>query len=271
MAKLVSGARVIDDPVLGDLRFSYKMQDAMLMLYGDAVGTVAPNGCKPQWAKLVSETCAPLAPCRQVHDYLASQRGVSQFRAVVVPEQSRDYMTRVPKGWPSLMPLWKASQWSTLWMDHARLLLQHSKEARRRWEHTGVPDEHCSINELRGLGAQLITQTNASTQEFWSPTWLDPREDAAGGVIVPGHAASLSGHPRTFLCSPEGVRLSEEPTGRPTLQLARRIGHSVEEFILFLDTALKDGHFFGRKFDVTCADLLGRGLTRRDRKGPKPR
>ena len=221
VAKRLPGARMLDDPVLGDLRFSYKMQDVMLRLYEDAAESIAPNGCRPRWAKLLSESCAPLAQCHEVHDYLASQHGVSQFNAGIMPGTTEG---RAPEGWPETLQFWKASQWSTLWMDHAKLLLQHAKEARPRWERTLCPDEHYSINELSRLGAQLVTQSNPSTEDLWRARWLDSREDMEG----------FPQHPRVFLCSPEAVHLSEVPAMLPTQQLARR---SVTEFNLFIDRA----------------------------------
>jgi len=255
------GARFLGEPVQGDLRFSYKMQEAMLKLYADAESTLAPNGCKPQWAKLVSESCAPLARCHEIHGYLASQQGVSQFKAGMMEDRHPEFKARAPAGWPAEVPFWKASQWSTLWMDHVRLLIEHAAEGRRRWQHTLCPDEHYNINELSRLGAQLSTESNASTEDLWRATWLDPREDMDGCNPVkepcdPQTQQPFPEHPRTFLCSPEAVRLSEESTGLPPQAHGHR---SIEEFDLFIDYALNQrGHYFGRKFDGSCAGLLSR-------------
>ena len=190
VAKRLPGARMLDDPVLGDLRFSYKMQDVMLRLYEDAAESIAPNGCRPRWAKLLSESCAPLAQCHEVHDYLASQHGVSQFNAGIMPGTTEG---RAPEGWPETLQFWKASQWSTLWMDHAKLLLQHAKEARPRWERTLCPDEHYSINELSRLGADVRTDGNravvSGVEGLHGATVMATDLRASASLVLAGLAA----------------------------------------------------------------------------------
>ena len=45
-------------------------------------------------------------------------------------------------------PFWKASQWSTLWFEHARHLVSVAPAQSTTWSNAFVPDEHFAVNNL---------------------------------------------------------------------------------------------------------------------------
>lgn len=64
--------------VQGDLRFSWKMVDAMLHLYdGVEKQGKAANGCVPRWVHMSSAADAPVEPCLKVHNRLRLSTGRS--------------------------------------------------------------------------------------------------------------------------------------------------------------------------------------------------
>lgn len=131
-------AAVLSEPLMGELRFSYTMQAAMNRLYEAAASGTAGNGCQPRWAQMLSDSCTPVSTCADAHEGLAKLRGTSQFEAHSIHQRKPK---KKPAGWFPVLgkpadgyEWWRQSQWSTLWMDHARLLLEHEEENRPAWE-----------------------------------------------------------------------------------------------------------------------------------------
>jgi hypothetical protein len=131
-------ATVLSEPLMGELRFSYNMQAAMNRLYEAAASGTAGNGCQPRWAQMLSDSCTPVSTCADAHEGLAKLRGTSQFEARSIRQRKPK---KKPAGWFPVLgkpadgyEWWRQSQWSTLWMDHARLLLDHEEENRPAWE-----------------------------------------------------------------------------------------------------------------------------------------
>jgi hypothetical protein len=223
-------AKLVHKPLKGELRFSYKMQQAMNLLYEAASAATAPNGCQPRWAQVLSDSCAPVSSCAATHEGLAKVRGVSQFEA-------RSILQKKPKRKPgNWFPVtkgkekdgyqwWRQSQWSALWMDHARALLQHEDENREAWEAvTRWPvDSHYAINLLYKMRLPF-SAAKGTTAVAW--------EMSNRPLTAHEEAEKRQGHPVVFDCSDEVD--------------ARHM----------LTQAVTCGRFFARKFTPACVQLL---------------
>lgn len=221
---------VLHQPVRGKMRFNYKFVEAMLRLWSSGLHERAPNGCVPRWHQLVSDSCAPLRSCREVHDALAKRPGVSMLEAVRCAEGDMECSNRKPAGWPvgdkKEMTFWKGSQWSTLWHTHAQMLVSVAPEQEHIWQKAYVPDEHFVVNNLvlqnasfspHGLvhvigyewleGAESAHAMSASCAEPLWPSTATNLAAASGGkplFLRDGGAHRLSNsHGSALLASPE--------------------------------------------------------------------
>jgi len=269
-------AQLIDEPVTGELRFSYRMQLAMNKLYGAAANATAPNGCQPRWAQMLSESCAPVTTCSAVHAGLAELRGESQFEGYPLHQEKPK---KKPTGWAPKVDgeghgyrWWFQSQWSTLWMDHARLLLEHEAQNRDSWEAvTRWPvDSHYAINLLYSLGAKFSAERGMT-----AVAWMLPRS-----LTSDQESEKAAGHPIIFDCSgastvslpvahsAEGGGATAEGGGdgegaddfvqlvHVQSQAPQQHAASAEDAQLMLAQASGCGRFFARKFTASCAGML---------------
>mmetsp|Transcript_117521 Transcript_117521/g.312629 ORF Transcript_117521/g.312629 Transcript_117521/m.312629 type:complete len:315 (-) Transcript_117521:67-1011(-) len=218
---LLPEAQLVADPVGGELRKNYTMQTAMNKLYRDASRATAPNGCKPRWAQMLSESCAPLRSCSDMQALLSGSPGTSFLESwlCTVGAHADACYCRRPTQWRT--PWYKAHQWSTLWMDHARMLLDREKQNVRLWDGVRVPDEHYTVNILDSLGANHTA---------FGLTHVYP--------FLPGRKA----HPEDIDCS-KAAKLKGPERGH----------------VLF-DASVQDvvsaGRIFARKFSASCLDSL---------------
>lgn len=215
----------VKDPVIGELRKNYTMQVAMHRLYRDASRAVAPNGCRPRWAQMLSETCGPLRGCADYQALLKSQPGTSLIESWLCTVGARKdaCYCRKPGYWKR--PWYKAHQWSTLWMDHAQMLVDREAENYKDWHGGPVPDEHYTVNILDSLGA------NHSSLGL---THIYP--------FLPGRKA----HPGDIACT------TRAPVhGRPT-----PLGAGVVTFNASVQDVVSAGRIFARKFEAACVDSL---------------
>lgn len=210
-------AHVLADPVQGNLRLNYTMQMAMNRLYRDALGATAPNGCRPRWAQLLSESCAPLQSCQDYQQFLAAHRGASllEYWPCTVGATADACYCRKPGQWRR--PWYKAHQWSTLWMEHVQQLLEKEEANEKLWRKVPVVDEHYNVNILDSLGANLSA---------FGLTHVYP--------FLPG----MKGHPQTTACG------------------ADRLSRGQVSFSQCVEDVKGGGRFFSRKFGPSCVDDL---------------
>ena len=189
---------LIHQPVRGKMRFNYKFVEAMLRLWSSGLHESAPNGCVPRWHQLVSDSCAPLRSCREVHGALAKRPGVSMLEAMRCTEGDMECSNRKPAGWPvgdkKELPFWKGSQWSTLWHTHAKMLVRVAPEQKHIWQKAYVPDEHFVVNNLVLQNASFSPH---GLMHVIGHEWIEGAESAhamsasCAGPLWPGTAANL--------------------------------------------------------------------------------
>ena len=115
-----------NETVTGELRFSYRMVDAMLALYGGVARRgPAPNGCVPAWIHLASYACAPIAPCSVTHETLRAGAG-------------RSFLAHYYSTAPPNSSVWKSSQWMTLWAPHAFALARDRDLLRAEYNNSQI-------------------------------------------------------------------------------------------------------------------------------------
>ena len=224
------------EPVAGELRFSYRMQLAMNQLYASAVEATAPNGCEPRWAQMLSDSCAPVRSCADVHAGLAAMRGVSQFEGYPIRQRRPK---KKPAGWaPKVEPdgdgykWWFQSQWSTLWMDHARLVLANEEANREAWEAVDrwPVDSHYTINMLYSLGAPFSAESGTTAVAWHLPRALTGNQEYE----------RQQGHPLQFDCrfdetvaqQAQGRRKASTKAGRSAVRLLVGATHKLDESAL---------------------------------------
>jgi hypothetical protein len=181
----------VAEPVLGNLRFSYRMMQAQFKLYREALGHLAPNGCRPRWLQLVSDSHVPLMSCHDTHARLAN--GPQQ--SIVESLDCNSYKGRAvcellkPSHYASDVPFLMASQWTTLTDQDASLLLKMRLTNEPTWFNPhgdtpfaaevadmGTPDEHYIPNVLRDAGVKLNARP--------SLTWYRVDPTGAGSFDV---------------------------------------------------------------------------------------
>ena len=134
------GGRLIpvQQTVGGNMRFSFKMNAAMLRLYGLASRTLAPNGCAPAYVHTLSERDVPVRSCADVHAFLVSTHGESHLMLSDHIQSHLYAYGRVPASQMDIAaafrPFGRTSQWMTLWMPHAAALAAAEDELRTKWE-----------------------------------------------------------------------------------------------------------------------------------------
>ena len=280
-------ANMVANPTQGELRFRYSMQEAMLKLYRNAAGATAPNGRRPIWAQMLSDSCAPVVSCTRYHDILKMRAGQSLFKGGAAGGWYAS-PAHWPAGFKTTRWFWQ-SQWCTLWMDHARQLLRHEQENYRMWQNAGTPDEYYSVNVLTVLGANITV--DAGLTKISHGYEVKPRGKGSGG------------QPGLITCSTTGVSLlyvdsenydtpstamhlhqvdlvqaraeleaqmgsaqlyleksSERMPTPPRISLADIPPAARAEFDRLIDDAAAEGHAFARKFAPACVDLISAKL-----------
>jgi len=178
------GAKQIDPKqvVAGDLRFNFSMVQAELNLYeGVRRDGNAPNGCKPRWIHLSSESCAPVAPCSQVHEHLKQHR-YGSFVGYQVQEGPRN--------------LGKSSQWVTLWSDHAFALAADQKAIRKFWGYRqhGFAGIVFEGSIFRGALDEFVFANTIRKKKFLGQEFLG----TLTGSLWPAANVTTEGHPKTI-------------------------------------------------------------------------
>jgi hypothetical protein len=245
--EMLPEASLVPDPVMGNPRFKYSMVEIMLKLYREAYNSKTPNGCRPRWVQTLSDSCAPIRGCRENHEFLASHAGTSfvgsgDVWAFDTPLGSR----RRPQQWAETF-WYKASQWTTLWMDHAKLMLDHEAENYPIWFNTYCPDEHYIPNVLTKLGANVTRKS--LTQTHFSQG-LEKLVDNEHPETISCEASDGTPH----LVDQPPVGSSEFPSASMTLMAVHRRGNL--SYSILLEEAYAHGRRFARKFNPNCASYL---------------
>ena len=218
---------VVADPVQGELRFNFTMQEAMLKLWAAGANATAANGCAPAWHQLLSDNAAPLQPCREVHARLRATPPRSRLWAweCDVLDLSCAGSGRRPRLWRNPRPprrFFKASQWSTLTDGDARALLASAGAEAPVWRGAYTPDEHFTPNVLDALGSNFSRDSPTTYVMGYVPftghayeldcDGKDAHEPplvaaAAGAAAVPAGASSQPPPPplRDPLCNATGL------------------------------------------------------------------
>lgn len=202
----------------GDLRFNFSNVDAMLNLFGGVYARgAAPNGCKPRWVHVSSESCAPVQPCTKVHAYL------QQY-------PSESFVDRGNTNPSSNRTIFKSLQWVTLASQHAFALWEDRDEMRARWS---------DAQKTRGKwGEKWVTvkgvDYNGAVEEFVFPEELKQR--------------GLKMHQYMGLTK---VKWQTLPSGRKSGHPLEYATANETEYAI--NTAHKTNHFFMRKFENTPA------------------
>jgi len=148
------------------LRFSYKMVDVMLdLIESTLIGnyTAAPNGCIPNWIHFASANCLPLVSCDKTRERLRSSVGKSFTQHI------------------------KSAQWMTLWVAHARALVQ---ENRTQWI-ASWKSRHSWLSKKTGTQAYILPH---SISRFKHPP--EKAYGAPDEIVISGEIA-LRGFPTT--------------------------------------------------------------------------
>lgn len=167
------------DPVEGELRYSWRMQEAALRLYEAGLGAPTESGCTPAWYHLVSVSTVPLASCDAVHQRLMTEPSSMLQTRVCEPDECSCDENRPP----SLLEastFYKSSQWSTLRRSDVEFLVDPALHEDRvnDWQDAFIPDEHFAVNELHRAGRHF-----------------------ALGDLTKVSNMTCSGHPMTFHCA----------------------------------------------------------------------
>jgi len=145
----------------------------------------------------------------------------------------------------------KASQWSTLWMEDVRLILDHEEENKPLWENiAGAQDEWYPINVLSNHGASNFVMAPATTYVSW---WVESPVDV-----------SPTGNPYIVSCNQSKVTMTHErkpPPVRP-MKYDRKL---YDDFDSVLQVARHSGAYFARKFDPSCVSLLVQDILHSDK------
>lgn len=146
-------------------RMEYSMVKARLLLMHNAsVHTPRP----PDWYFFFSESCAPLLPCAQLHNFLKQHQGKSfvEHRNPTAGFSRRNATSGHPTGRPlhevrrrmrhSNLPLNAYREtwgWIGLWKEHASALLATESEYEPVFANTSLPDEWYwpTILAMKGL------------------------------------------------------------------------------------------------------------------------
>jgi len=228
-------AVLVADPVQGGLRHSYAMVAAMNKLYETAVHSKTPSGCEPRWMQLLSESDGPVQGCAEYQALLSSSPGQSLLEGWQCETGPACNSRRIPS-WPRGSPWFKASQWSTLWAEHAKIILASAPKNEPAWLNSFVPDEHYTINLLHSLG--LNYSLHGLTQVY---------------PFLPGMAA----HPPAIDCRlpPSGFETHWTENGE------RRSAKVYTPWATMVRDVDAGGKMFARKFLSNCADNLIRKVS----------
>tara|TARA_B110001452_G_C15214548_1_gene421251 strand:+ start:75 stop:1412 length:1338 start_codon:yes stop_codon:yes gene_type:complete len=285
-------AQMAKDPVQGRMRFRYAMIEAELRLYRDAAAATAPNGCTPQWIQLLSESCAPIVSCRTFHDRLAEKPGVSLFHGWSRGITDSEEMLK--RGKPTRYEtdaFFKADQWHTAWMDHAKVILEHEEENALIWDDRiggdgWLPDAHYVINMHHNYGLKFDAG-KMQTMVSWG------RGEHATRVKGGPQKTHGGGHPGLIMCSEDTINLMLASTDdredfegdmvelvrvdlvQQTKRAARKMkdtefrrseehrvtysdftADAVAEFESLADEAVAQGASFVRKVEPECTPLI---------------
>lgn len=128
----------IEATVRGNPRFSWRMVQMMLRLYGLAASSVAPNGCVPSYVHTLSERDVPVRSCKDVHAFLETTAGASHIEWMDDPIRLNPYKGQRPRSQQAIPEAFRVfgrtSQWMTLWVPHAAALAAEEDTLRRKWE-----------------------------------------------------------------------------------------------------------------------------------------
>mmetsp|Transcript_34837 Transcript_34837/g.76621 ORF Transcript_34837/g.76621 Transcript_34837/m.76621 type:complete len:301 (-) Transcript_34837:1189-2091(-) len=182
-------------------RMGYSMVQARLYLLRHAIDTAAANGRPmPRWFAFFSESCAPVASCRETNSYLASRAGksfikidrpVSEAQRTLQPSWVDAFHLSACRGCRAagIAPehFRHSAGWVTLWWEHALLFLENEAkyEAPFRswsWEKVvaGIADETywatiSTVHQLP-LWPQLLTYMESGDAKSGHPALFRPSD-----------------------------------------------------------------------------------------------
>ena len=212
------GAR-LPDPVLGELRFSWRMQNASNKLYQAGLAQQTSSGCTPAWHHLLSVSTVPLVPCSEVHHFLASQQprlSMMQARMCAPNECSCD--ENRPASMLESPGFMKSSQWSTLRREDVELVIDPALHG--EWMDAYTPDEHFTANVLRRAGRPFLWQDMTKVSNM-----------------------TCSGHPVTYECEDshqlEEFRRFVAAAREEGKMFARKVGPACTEWLVTHGSTLR--------------------------------
>ena len=249
------------ETVTGDLRFSWKMLEAEMLLFRRGAQRRAANGCTPRWVHLSSERCAPVTLCTRFHAALNEQPGASALNArtegfTVRTINDRKVTAPLPEGAaPRFHPLVKASQWKTLWMQDALSISLQEATLKQLWVSTFVPNFGIQIRLARSVQGDFAVRLPGAYDE-----WMWYSALARHGAKIRSHSlanrcqgcpsASLDNGPTMVAwCADASFRDQgstcphiDQTDGSPRAYL------SADQALEACQIAHARGYFFARKF-----------------------
>lgn len=246
---LIPESTLVAEPLQGNPRFKYDMVEMMLKLYREAAHSMTPNGCRPRWVQMLSDSCAPIRSCSDNHKFLAARAGSSFVGdGDEWPFDTPVGERRKPKPWPEKY-WYKASQWTTLWMPHVRMLLSAEADNYPGWKDAYCPDEHYTANILTQFNAS-INRSSLTFSEFVTDIF---------------HKLEENSHPNVIGCNT--MLPPENNFGELEDVDAHFINYRVTPMPTFHKLVKKahlSGKRFMRKFASNCTDQLLNLITRHE-------
>ncbi|KAL1518809.1 hypothetical protein AB1Y20_003089 [Prymnesium parvum] len=197
-------------------RFDYSMVRARLLLLHDVLDRKPRDATEalevqPEWLLFLSDSCAPLLPCADVHAYLRAQGNRSFVGAGACDDPRRMHSTRL-----TVETCRSTLGWVGLHRSAALRILEKERVYARDFVRLGVPDE-----------------------SYWSTVLFSERLPVLGRPLTymswngkgKGHGGGAH---------PDEIQLD----GIATFRVNRLI-------IEHRDTALQQGYVFGRKFEAS--------------------
>ena len=184
-----------NETVRGQIRFSFKLFTVLERLWLKASRRfTTEHSCRPSWVHLLSDSCAPVRSCKEHHQSLTANPGVSRM------EQALEFDTPFRKAIGR-----KAGVFSSLWLDDAVVLALDEATIAQRWGRLGEFGQirqhwHEKYNFSLSPVEVATKRLQGSSEEFMIPTEMLLR-----GVKSQGSAPTYqdwsytsAGHPRSF-------------------------------------------------------------------------
>uniref|UniRef100_A0A7S3BFR2 Uncharacterized protein n=1 Tax=Haptolina ericina TaxID=156174 RepID=A0A7S3BFR2_9EUKA len=195
--------------------------------------------CPPNFVQVLSERCAPVTQCAVVHSRLAERMGTSLLDV----SQHEIDQQGVPR---AIAPLRKASQWMTLWVEHALALAYAEQSMHHKWVPNYYRNEHgeWGAAELRDEWGEL--EVYGAIDEFlWVPEMTQRGLKFERGGLTHVRWCSKCPHADS----------TDDPEGTPAAYL------TWDSAIAECQDARAEGYSFARKFGngrtLVTAEVVG--------------